>query len=588
MEWNDWNRESLERARDRGCPIVLLITASWCRWSRELEDRVLGTPAVASFLDENFVKIHVDKDRRPDVDSRYSQGGWPAICYLDEEGELIAGETFLEPEELLAKLRIVAEAYATSRDSIRSSLRRPDDAGDPELGAGRGRAPRTESTPDYGEIVADIAESLVASSDPIHGGWGKEHRFPHPEAIDFALVRWSETGDDRLRHLVTRTLRSMQEGEIHDQVDGGFYRYATSADWSSPHYEKVLDSNAARLVCYLEGYQALGIDSFRRTAEGILTWMVETLHDPDTGAFRGSQDADASYAHLRSREARAERGAPPCDPTIFTNWNAQATSALFKASVVLGDPSYGELARGTLDFLLRELFDASVGMYHYFDGTYHLPGLLSDQAYMLRALVDAAQFTGEHDHLHPALELAGSILDQLRRPDGAFDDIRHISGAPGGLGRRNRSLLENAVVAESLIRLGALVRDEELQRAGSQALATFAGEYHRYGPFMAGYGRAVDLLVHPPVHVTILGSRDDGCTRALLEAARGLYVASRIVQVVDPQLDADFLNQLRLPAPVDGTPRTARAYVQRGRESYAETSDPGRLPGLMLRIERAG
>lgn len=586
MEWNDWNHDAFEEARARACPVFLLITASWCRWSRELEERVLGTPSVASFLAENFVQVQVDKDRRPDVESRYSQGGWPAIAYLDEGGEIIACDTFLEPDELLTKLRIVAEAYAVDRDTIRSTLRaanRGEATKSGELPVG---PPQLTPRPNYGEVVSDIAEYLVESSDPIHGGWGKEHRFPHPEAIDFALVRWSETGDDRLRHLVTRTLRSMQAGEIHDSIDGGFYRYATSADWSTPHHEKVLDSNAARLACYLEGYQALGVDSFRVTSEGILRWMLGTLHDPATGAFRGSQDADASYAHLKSTEDRRAQGAPPCDPTIFTNWNAQAASALFKASVVLGDPRYGELAQGTIDFLLRELFDESAGMYHYFDGTYHLPGLLTDQAYMLRALVDAAQFRGEHDYLLPARKLADVIVKQLRRTDGAFDDVRHAAGAPGGLARRNRSLLENAIAAESIIRLGILLRDEDLRDLGQSALGTFAGEYQRYGPFMAGYGRAVDLLVHPPVHVTIVGPRNDGSTRALLEAARGPYVASRLIQVVDPDLDHGFLQQLQLPAPLGASP-PARAYVQRGRESYAETSDPNRLPGLMLRIERA-
>ena len=79
--------------------------------------------------------------------------------------------------------------------------------------------------------------SVLETADPVYGGWGKLHKFPHPEAIDFALIRWSQTGDEAMRKLVLRTLRNMQAGEIHDQVEGGFYRYATSPDWNAPHFE---------------------------------------------------------------------------------------------------------------------------------------------------------------------------------------------------------------------------------------------------------------------------------------------------------------------------------------------------------------
>ena len=128
------------------------------------------------------------------------------------------------------------------------------------------------------------------------GGWGTQHKFPHPDAIDFALIRWSQTGDEAMRKLVTRTLRHMQEGEIHDRVEGGFYRYATQPNWSVPHHEKMLDSNAQRIYAYLEAWQALGEKDYLTTARRGLSWILETLHDEQTHAFMGSQDADAEYA----------------------------------------------------------------------------------------------------------------------------------------------------------------------------------------------------------------------------------------------------------------------------------------------------
>jgi uncharacterized protein YyaL (SSP411 family) len=78
----------------------------------------------------------------------------------------------------------------------------------------------------------------------------------------------------------------------------------------------MLDNNAQRLHAYLEAYQVLGESSFKSTANGILGWMYGTLLDRATGAFRGSQDASPTYAHLPTIAARRALGPPACDPTI--------------------------------------------------------------------------------------------------------------------------------------------------------------------------------------------------------------------------------------------------------------------------------
>ena len=282
-------------------------------------------------------------------------------------------------------------------------------------------------------------------------------------------------------------------------------------------------------------------------------------------------------------DARRRHGAPECDPTIFTNWNAMAVCSLLKTALVLDEDRHRVQALATLDFLMENLWDSREGMYHYWDGTYNLPGLLTDQAYTLRALIEAMHYAGENRYLEPAQALAASTIAHLQAPDGRFYDARHTSGTPS-LAVRNSSILENSVMAEALLRLSCMTRDRELARRGRDCLAAFLADYKRYGHFVAGYGRAVDLLFHQPVHVTIVGARGADGTRALRDAALRPYVASRIVQTVDPLEDADLLATTGLPTPAQGR---ARAYVHQGRTSYAETSRPERLAALMTRTERS-
>jgi hypothetical protein len=585
MPWLEWGETAFAAARERGVPVLLFIRAAWCRWCREMERKDFLDPRASRILAERFVAIRVDKDRRPDIDARYSKGGWPTLAWLDDAGELLGADNYLEAPELAERLELVSETYAKSRDAIRARLARGESSTAVRSPAREPKARAPSLDPEVSrQIVEQVTHTLVETADPVQGGWGREHKFPHPEALDFLLIRWSQTGDVSILGVVRRTLRRMEEGEIHDKVEGGFYRYATQADWSGPNHEKMLDSNALRLHAYLEAYQALGEESFKKTASGILAWMNGTLYDRTTGAYKGSQDASPAYAHLATLNARRALGPPACDPTIFANWNAMAASALFKAAVVLDEPQHRERALATLDFLLDALHDERQGVFHYWDGTFHLPGLLTDQAYVLRALIDAV-VAGENRYLAPARRLADLTIESHRAESGGFYDVLHDPGARGGLRRRQISILENSVMAEALLRLSHLLRDDDYADAARAALASFTGDYKRFGHFVAGYARAVDFCLHEPVHVTIVGPKGSEATRALRLAALRPYVASRIVQVVDPVEDMELLERFGLPGP-----RTlfepARAYVHRGRGSYAETSEPSRLTALMARTER--
>lgn len=58
-----------------------------------------------------------------------------------------------------------------------------------------------------------------------------------------------------------------------------------------------------------------------------------------------------------------------------------------------------------------------------------------------------------------------------------------------------------------------------------------------------------------------------------------------MVQTIDPDQDRELFERTGLPRPAGE--RVARAYVDQGQESYAETSRPERLPALMARTERS-
>ncbi|MCA8943939.1 MAG: thioredoxin domain-containing protein [Planctomycetes bacterium] len=555
LSWREFDPSTFDEARNADRPLLVLITKSWCPHSKRLLATTFENPEVVRLVNERFIPVHVDAERRPDVNERYGRGSWPTIAYLTPVGELVSSDGFLDPDQAITTFTRVSQHLRDNRAEI--------DAGLKSMWSKK----RPAHEHDHGQlnqrITADVVDAIFEKFDHRYGGWGDGSKFPHPEAIDFALVQTAKDKDPRMREVVTLTLDKMLEGAIHDPIDGGFFRYSKTPDWRSPNHEKVLDANAQRLRCYLEAYQVFGNDSYRRCSEGIIDWMLGFMLDQETGAFFNSADADADY-YLLDKQGRAARSRPKVDRTIYANSNAMTVSALLKASVVLDRPELRDIAMRALNFLIENLYDERDGVFHYWDGTYHLPGMLSDQAYMIRALVDASQHSGNADLLLPAERIAMLAIERQRAPDGGFFDILHDTRQPSSMQRRNRSILENSVMAEALVRLSYLVHRHEFHDEAVSTLEAFASDYKEYGYYVAGYGRAVDLIFYVPVTVTIVGPRDDPSTIELRQAALRTYVPSRIVQSLDPSSDPILMGRSGLTQEARPAAHFALGHEEKG------------------------
>ncbi|MCC6671957.1 MAG: thioredoxin domain-containing protein [Planctomycetes bacterium] len=571
LEFRSFEPAAFERARDLDRPVLLVITVPWCTHCKELLQTTFRNAEVQALVGAAWLPILADAERRPDVNQRYGAGGWPTIAYLTPGGELIANDGFLGAEELVPRLRKVLDAFRNHRAEIEQGLK--------GLWSQKAGATPRGSQKLNRRMVEDIVDAIYEKFDHRYGGWGEGSKFPHSEALDFALVQVAKNGDERMREVVTLTLDRMMEGGIHDPVDGGFFRFSKTPDWRSPNYEKMLDANARRMRCYLEAYQLFGKEGYRAAAEGVVRWMLDFMSDPETGAFFGSQEPDPDYYAL-PLERRRGRTPPKLDRTLYTNSNAIAVSSLLKASVVLDRPELRSRAVQVLEFLLENLHDRHGTVYHYWDGTYHLPGLLSDQAYLIRALIDASQHTGDADLLLPAERIAEVAIQRQRATGGGFYDILHDPAYSGSMRRRNRSILENSVMAEALTRLAYLSRRPEFQNEAIATLEAFTGDYKEYGYYVAGYGRAIDLIFYEPLFVTIVGDRESPEAENLRRTALSTYVPSRIVQMLDPKYDPILLSRSGYPVR-----ERATVYLSVGRSTKAVVNTREELLVEMARIE---
>jgi uncharacterized protein YyaL (SSP411 family) len=304
IEWNEWGAEAFEKARRENKPVLLDIGAVWCHWCHVMDRESYENPATAEIINAKFVAVKVDRDERPDVDTRYQsavaaisgQGGWPLTAFLTPDGKPYFGGTYFPPDERYGRpsfqrvLVTMAEAFANRREEVEESAGSVMQAIEHnESFSGKAGNP--------GEpLLEKMVESIVKQFDAKNGGFGSQPKFPHPGALDFLIDEAGRGGDEaaRAKHVATVTLEKMAAGGIYDQLAGGFHRYSVDERWVVPHFEKMAYDNSELLKNYAHAFQSSVEPEFARVAKDILRWMDEWLSDRTLGGFYASQDADDS------------------------------------------------------------------------------------------------------------------------------------------------------------------------------------------------------------------------------------------------------------------------------------------------------
>jgi uncharacterized protein len=353
VNWFPWGEEALTKARTENKPIFLSIGYAACHWCHVMAHESFENEDTATFMNEHFVNIKVDREERPDIDAIYMQatvamtgsGGWPMSVFLTPDLKPFYAGTYFPPvqrynipafKDVLAG---IARAYEEEPDEI---LRVSS-----EVSSHLQRSLASEQNSDstfQQEHLKAVAKALVDAYDWGYGGWGQAPKFPQPMTIEFLLRRYAAGDEDALKPAI-HVLKAMSRGGMYDVVGGGFSRYSVDNFWRVPHFEKMLYDNAQLVRAYLHAWQITKEPHFKHIVIETLDFVAREMTHP-AGGFYSSLDADSEG-----------------DEGKFYVWTLEEMREVLKEESEFFEAAYGITPRGNWEgktVLQRVLDDDSL------------------------------------------------------------------------------------------------------------------------------------------------------------------------------------------------------------------------------------
>ena len=501
IAWHDWSDEVFQQAQREHKLVLLDLGAMWCHWCHVMDDTTYSNKDIQALLGKDYVAVRVDQDARPDLTKRYQQYGWPATIIFAADGtEIVKRRGYVEPDTMK---KVLQESYD---DPVPNPHQTANYAAATERGL---------SGPQRDRILA----TLVYGYDQQRAGWGDGQKYLDPWMMEFALTRANE--ENWVFSLASKETLQASINLI-DPVWGGVYQYSDQPDWKSPHFEKIASLQSAYLFSYAYGYQVFKDDKYRNAANQVLRYLDAFMTDAG-GAFYTSQDADVSpqlTGHLFYAlydAARRRQPQPRIDRNIYANENGTLISALLTVYGMTGDATSLQRAERAMAWIRANRALPEPGGYRHGEHDQGGP-FLSDALAMSRAMLDMYAVTGRREWLARAEDGAHFIESHFSdRTDGGFTTTE-----PGRASvlKPYKEIDDNLAAARFFNLLSSYAHDPKLAETATAAFMSVSSpEQVKRNSFAPGLLLTDDEIKAPPLHLTIVGAKNDPRAQALFATA---------------------------------------------------------------------
>jgi len=501
LAWLPWSDSVFAQARQQHRFVLLDLEAVWCHWCHVMAETTYKDPKVVALLRAKYLTVRADEDARPDLSNRYEDYGWPATVVFDSEGhEIIKRQGYLPPEEFASILQAIIDDPT------------PGPSVQPEAPLQFGASPLLSA-----ELRAELQKTYLAGYDTKQGGWGFDQKFLDWDSVEYSMDL-AARGDAEAARKARQTLQG--EMNLLDPAWGGVYQYSVGGVWTEPHFEKIMSMQAENLRIYSQAYALWHDPADLNAALSIHKFLTSFLLSPG-GAFYTSQDADLvegehSAEYFRMDDAgRRRQGIPRVDRHIYARENGWAATALVALYSATGEKKYLDQAVRATNWVIQNRALPGGGFRH--DSKDAAGPYLGDSLAMARAFLALYGATGDRAWLRRTESSLHYIRENFSNPDGAGFITSRVPTDHAYKPHPQRD--ENV----SLARVSNLLFYSTANAAYRQ-MAESAMRYLAAPPIARRLPAASVLLAdlevtHPPLHLTVVGQKDDPAARALFEAA---------------------------------------------------------------------
>ena len=545
--WSDWSEATFARAAAEKKFVIVSLQSWWCPWCHVMNRDTWTNAEVRATLKDHFIPVHVDQDSRPDVSQRYDRWGWPATIIFGPDGtEIVKLRGFYSPQFLVPILKeTIKDPSPVDYGTLGGAER------ERTLANGLSDAQRNE-----------ILGFLDKAYDRANGGWSKSKLVDGP-TLGWFLDR-AKAGDKEAETRIRRTLTSMIAAI--DPESGGISQVMLKPDWSQPSREFPMFAQQAALGIYARAAVMFGEPAYRDAADRIYGFLKTRLAAPG-GGF---------YASMGMAE-----GEPGVDKRQYARETGQAIQGLAAYYDSTGARDALVLATTAAEWALRERGLPGGGFRHTerdAAGPY-----LADTVEMAAALLALHRSTGERKWLTSAVAAAEFIERRfIDAKTGGFlasasPDAPHL---PKPIKQR-----EDNVTTTRFFTLLAFYTGEKKHREIAEA----GMGYLASPPILDAYGFLPDVLLaeeelrNEPIHVTVVGPKDDARSVALFAGALRYPLAYKRAEWWDKR-EGKLANQdVDYPDFPDGP----AAFACTRTFCSLPVTDPAAIPAQIDRLQRA-
>ena len=295
INWQRWDKKLYNTNNTDNKLLVVSIGYSSCHWCHVMEKETFEDSGVASFMNEKFISIKVDREENPEIDNIYmtatqmmtGRGGWPLNVVCLPDGRPVYGGTYHTKEQWLEVLGKIQKVYENDKKQLYGIAEKVE-KGIQEVN----RFEYTEEEADFKpQLLQNEMKIWTSQWDMINGGEKQNQKFITPTKFNYIQQYQHLNEDPKIKAYFKNTLENIANSGIVDHLEGGFYRYTVDPEWKIPHFEKMLYDNAQLLSLYANAYKEFKTPLFKSTVYKTFDFLQKRMENTEGGYF-SAIDAD--------------------------------------------------------------------------------------------------------------------------------------------------------------------------------------------------------------------------------------------------------------------------------------------------------